>query len=115
MKRLIPLLFIFLLIGALPYFPEFTWDAPTERVDGTLLNAATDLSEYRLYCDGAVVATPMPEDLSYISQPDEFSVGQVHECYMTAVDLALNESVPSNLVNFTVVANPPKPPVLRFN
>ncbi len=114
MKKYVPLLFLFTLIAALPYAPEFTWTPPTRFVSGAVLNPETDLSEYRLYCEEALIATIPAPTLEYLTSANELSAGP-HSCYLTAVDLALQESGPSGVVNFIVAADVPEPPVLTYN
>lgn len=110
--------YLFLLLpsmvfGALPFLPHFSWQPPTEYVSGDPLDPATDLAEYRLYCDGdttpiQVVQAPATE---LVVPKGVFDPG-THTCHLTAVDIALQESDASNSVNFTVAADRPKAPVV---
>jgi len=76
------------------------WEPPTARVDGTALDPATELSEYRLYC--AEVTTSIPAT----STNGEYEIDKAQslpgygtfDCYLTAVDTEDRESQPSNTV-----------------
>ena len=108
MRKFVPLLFIFTLIGALPYAPEFYWTPPNEFMSGLPLNPETDLIEYRFYCNGALVHTAEPSSLGWTPAPSEMTTNEELQCYMTAVSLALNESDPSNILIFTVLDDAPR-------
>lgn len=93
----------------------FTWQPPTERVDGEALPQA-EIASYNIYCDG--VETPIwtqpNEPLgtdTWIAPSETFARG-THSCFATTVDTEGQESDPSNIVNFTVSPARPLPPSL---
>jgi hypothetical protein len=92
----------------------FTWQPPTQRMDGTAL-PQTEIREYKIYCDGdpAPVWTqenvPLNTD-TWVAPDGTFALG-THVCFATTVDTTGQESDPSNTVNFTVTPERPNAPV----
>jgi hypothetical protein len=99
--------------------PEFfTWKAPTQRVDGTSINAVTEISAYTLKCDREGV--PAYEqvigaygDTRWNVPPSTFGIG-TWVCYLYATDMEARRSDPSagveflvSVYQFTVAPNPP--------
>jgi len=72
------------------------------------VSQATDLGHYQLYRDGEPLATVMPPETLFL---DTNLAGGDYTYSMTVVDLAGNESAPSNAVTVTVQADAPEPPV----
>lgn len=96
------------------FAPFFQWTGPTEFVSGAPLDPLTDLSEYRLYCpSGPTVPTQtIPNTDNSFQAPGGMFPPGTYTCHMTAVDLAGDESVPSNDKTFTVLADRPGPIVI---
>ena len=102
-----------LALADLPYQPTLRWEGPTEWVSGAPLDPATDLLEYRLYCEGFEGTTEtFPADGNeWTAPPRVFAAGE-HTCYMTAVALDGSESDPSNTRTFEVATDRPAPMVI---
>lgn len=96
------------------YRPETRIQAPTQYVSGAPL-PFSELSEYRIYCDGSEVAsiTPTGPVTDWQAAPRQFPAGS-YTCHATALDLAGAESGPSNTVVFIVSADRPAPPALSI-
>lgn len=93
----------------------FTWQPPTQRMDGSALPQA-EIREYKIYCDGDPLPVWTQENVplntdTWIAPDGTFSVG-THSCFATTVDTEGQESDPSNTVNFTVTPERPNAPVL---
>jgi len=86
----------------------FTWTNPTQRIDGTAYDAATEQAEVRIYCDGALLVASPLDGTSIVGN---LGFGS-HTCYATAVDNFAAESAPSNTVTFVLTPANPNPPVL---
>lgn len=98
------------------------WDAPTTNTDGSAL---TDLATYRVYVNTApgaprgtptatvtaASATPAPGTL--VPWPCSLLTDGQKYAYVTALDLAGNESANSNEVPFVFDAKAPVAPALR--
>ena len=90
---------------------NFSWTNPTQNVDGTVFDPATELAEIRLYCNGDTTPT-------FISVGPVTSFGSdvppgTYTCYATAFSVYGQESGPSNTVVKVVERAPPNPPVLN--
>lgn len=103
MKRF---LILALLYSPLVFGATFNWMPPTEYEDGLPLPNG-DITEYRIYCNGVLLATVVntPDLDVYDSGP--LAPGS-YDCAMTAV--AGLESGQSNTVNFTVDPSQPLAP-----
>jgi hypothetical protein len=129
LKRLKLILFGLMLVSPLVFAvgeKTFSWIPPTEYeadangVVAPLPNA--DITSYSIYCEGALLVNipnaPVDTD-EYIAPPGTFAIG-THSCHATTVvetldtdgNLVMSESVPSNVVSFTVAPDQPRPPVL---
>lgn len=94
-----------------------SWEPPTSRQDGTLLDPATELSHYNLYCD---VFNGQPFRIPGESTAGSYEVNKTqlfpgygdYSCYLTAVDLESRESPPSNSV---IIPWPPARPSAPTN
>ena len=78
-----------------------SWEPPTTRVDGQPLDPATELDEYRLYCDGldAVAIPSATSNGEYEITKDQLFPGYgEYDCGLTAVDTEGLESAMSNMV-----------------
>jgi len=110
---LIGLISIVLSIGGLIAYASqdatFSWTAPTEYTDNTPIEEG-GLTEYRLYCNGSLVATIPSTSLTHA---ENFAPG-IYECHITALAHGI-ESDPSNTVTIIVEWPKPKPPVLSLN
>ena len=92
---------------------DLSWTNPTERVDTTPFDAATEQLETRIYCDGDISPTlVVPGDAT--SATLDFSVGS-HSCEASVVDTDNQESDRSNQVTFDILPARPNPPVLSVN
>ena len=89
-----------------------TWEPPTSRVDGTPLDPATEISEYRLTCGDTV--TPIPATMTgqeYEVAKHEILPGYgTYDCFLTAVDTDGLVSMPSNAVILEWTKQPPSAP-----
>lgn len=93
----------------------FSWEPPTERVDGTAL-PEVEIDRYRIYCDGNPTfvweQTHVPTGMQTWQAPaNTFALGS-HNCHATTIDTEGQESDPSNVVNFIVLPARPKAPIL---
>lgn len=84
-----------------------TYTRATEYSDGTPM-PLSDIAESRLYCDGALVATEPGADQDW--NPD--MAPGTYQCYGTHYDIYDRESIPSNMIQRTVVPGLPNPPIL---
>lgn len=111
MKKLLVLMFFSTFVWAdLPFQPHFTWTGPTEFTDGSPLDPAIDLSEYRLNCTGAdSVNIIVSNTLIDFEPPLGVFVAGDYVCTMAAVDNAGGISADSAPVNFTVSQKVPRP------
>jgi hypothetical protein len=78
-----------------------SWEPPTTRVDGQTLDPATELAEYRLYCEGLdTVAIPAATSNGEYEVPKTniFPGYGAYDCGLTAVDTEGLESTMSNMV-----------------
>ena len=78
-----------------------SWEPPTTRVDGQTLDPATELAEYRLYCEGldAVAIPSATSNGEYEITKDQLFPGYgKYDCGLTAVDTEGLESTMSNMV-----------------
>lgn len=96
---------------------DFTWTAPTDNVDGSPFNADTETSRWSLYCDeGFGFGEPTVEILTATARAYQGSLLEFppnnYTCHLTVTDLALQESLPSNTVQFFTCDAPPNPPSL---
>ena len=93
---------ILLLLFALPTIAEtLTWTPPTERVDGTPLDPATEIAEYRLICGTvttSIDATVVEGNQHEVAKHEILPGYGSHDCALTAVDADGLESEPSNNV-----------------
>jgi hypothetical protein len=105
---------------------DFSWTNPTQRVDGTVYDPATEQAEIRIYCDIDFPAfNPQTAGASSSDVPVGVSPGASttltvdglafgnHECGATSVDIYGEESFMSGLVTFVVTPAKPEPPVLN--
>lgn len=92
---------------------DFTWSNPTERVDATPFDAATEQAQVNIYCDGDTVPTVSFPNGS-VAGTHDFSIG-THTCYATVVDTDGQESDASNTVVFDILPARPNPPTLSVN
>ena len=89
---------------------SFTWTNPTQNEDGTAFDAATELLEIRIYCNG----DPAP----YFVSPgaavslDVITTPGTYVCFARAVNLEGTESQNSGTVTKVVLSSPPNPPIL---
>lgn len=87
-----------------------SWVPPSEYEDGSALNPVTGLSGYRIYVDGAGVATAPNTASTY--QVTGLSFG-THSFAVSALATNGQESELSNVVSRAIVDNRvPKPPTL---
>lgn len=130
MKRFVQITVAAVLLGSLTIQADpiktWSWTAPTEYENNTPI-PTSDILSYTLYCgvteggphDQFITAmnTPPPQDMDMAplvgNQPGTYY------CVLTATSsLYLEESAPSNEVNFTVLPGDlglrPKPPVLSL-
>lgn len=129
MKRMLQWTVAIILLGSLTIQADpiktWSWTAPTEYVNNNVIPSSDTLS-YTLYCgttDGGpydqfitAMNTPPPQDMdmaTLVTQPGDYY------CVLTATSsLYLEESDPSNQVNFSVLPGDlgfkPKPPVLSL-
>jgi len=89
---------------------SFTWTNPVQNTDGTAFDAATELAEIRLYCNGDTVPTFV--SLGSANALDAITAPGTYVCYATAVNIEGTESAPSNTATKAVLSAPPNPPVL---
>lgn len=109
MRKLIALLLLVpLTISWANETKTFTWTPPTEYENGTALDNA-DLGEYRIYCNGSLLASVPNEPLNTNTYVTTLDPGD-YSCTATAVTTAGIESAESNPANFTVVPGVPNPP-----
>lgn len=90
---------------------NFSWTNPTQNVDATPFDPATELAEIRIYCNGDTTPT-------FVSVGDAVSLEVIVEpgtyvCYATAFSIYGQESGPSGEVTKVVERAPPNPPVLN--
>jgi len=114
MKKLLFISLLFIstnILADLPNEPELFWTPPTEFTDGSQLDPATDLENYRAICTG-----PVPQDflisstvVSYQFGFRELTAGD-YGCRMRSVGIGGIESADSALVEFTVPARVPNGP-----
>ncbi len=86
----------------------FTWTPPTEYTDNTPL-PNSDLAEYRIYCNGQLLATVPNVPVNTNSYATDLPAG-TYTCTATAVTVLGVESAESNPANFTVDPGVPNPP-----
>lgn len=96
-------------VGAGPI--SFSWTNPTQNVDGTTFDPATELAEIRIYCNGDT--TPTFVSLGALESLADNVPPGTYTCYATAVNNDGAESGPSNSVTKVVERAPPNPPVLN--
>ena len=89
---------------------SFTWTNPVQNTDGTAFDAATELAEIRLYCNGDTVPTFVSPGSA--NALDAITAPGTYVCYATAVNIEGTESAPSNTATKVVLSAPPNPPVL---
>ena len=90
----------------------FNWTPPTAYEDGSSLDPATDIIEYRIYCSGDATVTmiaPGGVNDSYSASYSELPPGD-YTCTATAVASNQLESDHTNAVNFTVTRGKPGSP-----
>lgn len=106
---------------------SFNWTNPTQNVDGSAFDPATELAEVRIYCNLSPTAfTPespgvtSPHTPALVSPGDlttaarDFAAGD-YTCFATAFSIYGYESAPSNTVTFTVTPTvAPEAPVLTL-
>ena len=98
---------------------SFSWQAPTENVDGSAINGPLN---YNLYRSGTEVVDPdtdffyvvvgtLQQDGSYEAPLDQFPEGR-HVIALTAVDADGDESALSNTLGFRIGIAPNAPTLL---
>jgi len=87
---------------------DFSWTNPTERMDGSVYDVATEQAEVRIYCDGSLAFTSPGAANTFTG---DLNFGS-HTCYATSVDIFGQESDASNSVTFVVTPARPNPPIL---
>ena len=111
--RTIVILFTLLLVGHV-HADEvtWTWNAPTDRIDGTPLDFATEGAGYHVWFDGVQEMDSNGDPLLLSVGPNNltkaFPAGEIC-AKLTAVDLEGRESGFSNEACATVVAPPGAP------
>ena len=102
-KLLILILFSANAFAHLPFQPHFFWTPPTEFTDGSALDPAIDLKEFRIKCTGADNVTVIASNTAIDFEPPlgTFIAGN-YGCVFVAVDNAGGISADSASVNFTV-------------
>jgi hypothetical protein len=105
---------ILLFLFSFPALAEtLSWEPPTTREDGTPLDPATEIAEYRLTCGDTVttIAPTMPESGAYeLAKHEALPKYGTFKCTMVAVDADGLVSEPSNSVSVEWVKQPPMPP-----
>lgn len=92
---------------------NLSWQPPTERVDGTPMNPASELREYRLTCGDRVTVIPplMPSEQPYQFLYHEVLPGYgAFQCFMTSVDIDGLESPGSEPIELAWRPSPPMAP-----
>lgn len=83
----------------------FTYTPANSRVDGTPM-LLSEISETRLYCDGALASSELGADGDIDA---DLTIG-THTCHATHVDTDGQESLPSNVVTKIVLPGLPGSP-----
>lgn len=121
MKGLSLFLAVVLMVAAAPVAAlEIEWTPPTQRTDGAVLDPATELSHYNLYC-GTTAGGPYTEaaieipatapDGTFTTDSATFFPGYGdYFCTMTAIDTYGQESAFSNEVTVGYHPSPPASP-----
>ena len=95
----------FLALLSAPLLAEvLSWEPPLTREDGTPLDPATDLKEYRLKCglkEYVIPATTADPEGMVVEKRDSLTGYGEHTCVMFAVDNEGLRSPPSNEVTVT--------------
>ena len=97
-----------------------TFDPPTDRVDGTPLDPATEIAEYALYCHAQGTEGPPGEDVLTIPGLTDTGVYETtydsflpekgrYDCAMTAIDTDGRESSQSDVVEVSWLDAPGTP------
>ena len=97
--------------------PHFSWTVPTQDDKGQTLPSTGPgaLTDYKLFCDGALLMTFAATETDWQSLPTSFAVGS-HTCYLVARN-GLGGSVASNTQTFSqpIVFSKPKPAILTVD
>ncbi len=104
MKRIFQLVVAAILLSPLVFgeVQTFTWTAPTERVNGSLLDNS-EIKEYQLYCNSGldVIISNDPRTDLWISRDTDFPPG-FYTCWLHAIDQLDQHSDDSNYKHFVV-------------
>lgn len=120
MRILIALLLLIPLALAADDTTRIEFDPPTSREDGTELDPATEIEEYRLYCryqdatefsgDEVLVIPGLTETGEHPTTYAEFLPEPgVYDCALTAVDTGGRESRHSDIAEIEWIARPGQP------
>ena len=103
------ILFLFSLVTYASLDVTWSWTAPTEYTDNTLIEEG-GITGFNLYCnDDEPILIPGAS----LNHTENLAPGE-YECYVTTLAHGI-ESDPSNIVTKTVEWPKPKPPVLTLN
>jgi hypothetical protein len=117
---------IFLLFVVSPVMAHdfiFTWQDPTQRTDGTALNPETEISGYRMRCQGPQdvirfidreVTAPVEGNKRQYRWVDAVQTDGVYSCQMTAMDTKDLESAWSEVAEAPKFTRPPAPTDFRI-
>ena len=96
----------------------FSWTDPTQRVDGSALDPATEIQSYRLRCEGpenaerivdrAATSAISGQARTY-AWADAVQTSGMYDCRMTATDTGDRESDWSNIASVPKFAAPSAP------
>jgi len=117
-KYLLLLLLLPSIVYADEYAPFFSWTPSTTFAgSGAPLDVATQVAEFRMYCDEPVSGGPitLPNTDNTWQAPFGFFEPGTYTCRMTQVliaSLGSGESLPSTDVTFTVDPDRPSPIVI---
>lgn len=122
MTRYILILFLFFSVPAMAHDFTFSWLEPTERTDGTALDPETEISAYKMRCEGPQTAERIIERSASSSTGDNerryiwvdaVQTSGVYQCHMTAFDTGDRESPQSNIATAEKFAAPAPPTDFR--
>jgi hypothetical protein len=112
------LIFLLFVVPAYGHDFLFSWEDPVTRTDGTALNPETEISGYRMRCEGPETAERIVDRTATSSignnerqynWTEAVQTSGFYECKMTAFDTGDRESPWSNISGVEKYA-PPAPP-----